>query len=632
MKCVIKGCKKPAECSCVCSMDMHLCREHSFFHCLGEGQHKLQGLPIAQVPEIVKKYANRLLKKATYYKDLQHYFIENLSVIQSSIYGMFAKKLQEIQITRNKLYDKIASIQSQATYTQSELDRIQQKTDYFYSLPISALNIDKLTLPISSFLSKISVLNSTPNSILENPETTSINIPQLKNLESPLSNIQKIEKPISIPINTQELEKLRSSQSLSEKLSIIKEELKFPGYLLPPEGIEINCVVFGFSRHHVYYGSYDCNIYVSNYRTNSHEFTLRGHTDRVRCLALTSNEAILASGSSDTRCVLWDVVNRVRIREFSFHGDTIWDLAFTPTYQTLLTVSADKSMSVIDLRRYCMSAKLTGHNAEINAVVVSHDSKVAYTGSDDTTIRAWNLINNTEAFTLKGHTGKVLSLALEKNSVFLYSASSDSSILEWNVLVKTNTRSLCTFKAWVRSVRMGSDNNNLVIGNYDGIVATFNLATNACNILYKHYEGVKSVAISPNSGYVASTSFDNSVKVWNLKTAQEVARFGDQKSVVSCITISEDLEYLAVAYYNATISVVHVPTNIVKGEYNQHSLLVSKVLIDSHNEYVVSSDMYNVRVWSITSFKDMLYIDSLEKLQANIEQFPLLSNFRRILS
>ena len=71
------------------------------------------------------------------------------------------------------------------------------------------------------------------------------------------------------------------------------------------------------------------------------------------------------------------------------------------------------------------------HN--VSAVAFSPDGKTIATGSDDKTIKMWNLHTGEELDTLKGHSGEVYAVAFSPDGKTLLSASADKTIKIWQL-------------------------------------------------------------------------------------------------------------------------------------------------------------------------------------------------------
>ena len=74
-------------------------------------------------------------------------------------------------------------------------------------------------------------------------------------------------------------------------------------------------------------------------------------------------------------------------------------------------------------------ASLRGHTYAVNYLIVHNN--ILYSGSDDYTIRAWNLDTNECITALREHTNGVICLIVHKN--ILYSGSDDRTIRAWNL-------------------------------------------------------------------------------------------------------------------------------------------------------------------------------------------------------
>ncbi|MBD2609400.1 hypothetical protein H6G81_34150, partial [Scytonema hofmannii FACHB-248] len=67
------------------------------------------------------------------------------------------------------------------------------------------------------------------------------------------------------------------------------------------------------------------------------------------------------------------------------------------------------------------------------SVAISPNGKTLASGSDDTTIKLWNLATGEEIRTLTGHSNKVMSVAISLDSKTLVSGSWDKTIKIWRL-------------------------------------------------------------------------------------------------------------------------------------------------------------------------------------------------------
>merc|ERR1719438_603771 len=124
-------------------------------------------------------------------------------------------------------------------------------------------------------------------------------------------------------------------------------------------------------------------------------------------------------------------------------------------------------------------ATLTSHTDYVNAVVSFYKDKNPYlaTGSDDKTIKVWNLSNNSLELTLTGHSDWIWSLKIfkSKNKMCLASGGRDGTIQLWELetfrQIKTMTVPDC-FPTWSFTTMYDNDEGvkYIISGDCDGRV------------------------------------------------------------------------------------------------------------------------------------------------------------------
>ncbi|WP_193788912.1 caspase family protein, partial [Xenococcus sp. PCC 7305] len=123
------------------------------------------------------------------------------------------------------------------------------------------------------------------------------------------------------------------------------------------------------------------------------------------------------------------------------------------------------------------------------------------------------------ALNIEGHSDLVRSLAISSNGQHIVSGSEDDTIKVWNLKTGNLENTLEGHSDDVRSLVISSDGQRIISGGGDHTIKVWNLKTGDLeNTLEGHSGSVRSVAISNDGQRIVSGSGDHTIKVWNLKT------------------------------------------------------------------------------------------------------------------
>ncbi|MEH2145513.1 serine/threonine-protein kinase [Nostoc sp.] len=247
--------------------------------------------------------------------------------------------------------------------------------------------------------------------------------------------------------------------------------------------------------------------------------TLLGHSHAVKSVAFSPDGQILASGSWDKTIKLWDVNTGTEICTMTGHQLQVNSVTFSLQGQLLASASYDRTIRLWQIPRrgrgagsreqgdmnnaelkdhsqgdippfslppaplpliqnrpcYSLLGTLSGHAWAVLTVAFSPDGKILATGSDDNTIKLWEVNTGQLICTLVGHSWSVVAVAFTADGETLLSASCDKTVKLWRV---STAEEIVTLSG--------------------------------------HVDSVSAVAVSKVRQLIASGSRDKTIKLWQL--------------------------------------------------------------------------------------------------------------------
>src|SRR5262249_31523792 len=130
----------------------------------------------------------------------------------------------------------------------------------------------------------------------------------------------------------------------------------------------------------------------------------QGHTKPVASVVLSSDGRRAVSTSYDSTLRVWDLESGKTLRMLHGYSSSAKGVALTPDDRRV--VSADyKALRVLDLDSGQSIHTLRGHTGWIKAMTVTPNGRRVVFGSDDGTLRLWDLKDGNElvGFTIDAH-------------------------------------------------------------------------------------------------------------------------------------------------------------------------------------------------------------------------------------
>jgi len=218
------------------------------------------------------------------------------------------------------------------------------------------------------------------------------------------------------------------------------------------------------------------------------------------------------------------------------------DIAISPDGKLVAAGSKDRTVSVFDIASGDLVARLRGHQGYVEGVTFSHDGKHLATTSVDTSVRIWNTNDWSVATVLRGATETVRGANWSANDAQIVACSPDKQLLVWDAdRNAANQTVIATGASGTYSCVMTPDGSAMAVACYDGWLRLFDTYTGRLVHEWEAHPGstCHGAQFSADGTLLATCSWDNHVRIWNVETHEQIAALDVGDGVYDC-AISPD--------------------------------------------------------------------------------------------
>jgi WD40 repeat protein/tRNA A-37 threonylcarbamoyl transferase component Bud32 len=283
-----------------------------------------------------------------------------------------------------------------------------------------------------------------------------------------------------------------------------------------------------------------------------------GHSARIDSFTFSADGSRLATGSVDRTALLWDAATGTLLATCKGHTSSVNSVVFSPDGARLLTASADGTVRQWDARAgQEVERPYDRHGALLYSAVYSPDGQFVASAGEDRTIRVWRARGRQDVAVLHGHTGYVRELVFVPDGHRLISRSSrfdsttlgsrfdfsalDDSVWIWDVDPEAPLPVLRGHTGSIYPIAYSSDGLWLASGSWDGTVRLWDAATGEPCASLSHPSPVEGLAFGPDGTWlVTACNRHDQLRVWDVATARVRNEIPYQSNNSHALTVSPD--------------------------------------------------------------------------------------------
>jgi RNA polymerase sigma factor (sigma-70 family) len=351
----------------------------------------------------------------------------------------------------------------------------------------------------------------------------------------------------------------------------------------------------------------------------------------------------IASGDYDGMVYLWGAATGRRLRTLAGHGREVSGLAFSPDGKTLASASRDNSLRLWDVASGKARHDFVAHDGVVNAVAIAPDGRLAVTAGGDRALRLWELATGRELRVLRGHTDWILTVALAADGKVV-SGSQDKTVRLWDAATGRQLRRWDAPHGHVFASALSPDGKLVAAGGMldspgpgGSAVVLWDTATGReVRRLEGGDRGFWRLAFAPDGRLLSALSLDTPyvwevatgtvrrfddcawfalgpggkavgvgrdkmVRVWEVASGREMARFGAVENLYGTFALSPDGSTLATPDGGGTIHLWELRTGKERRRLRGHAASVSGLAFTPEGSALVSaSEDTTALLWGVT--------------------------------
>lgn len=314
------------------------------------------------------------------------------------------------------------------------------------------------------------------------------------------------------------------------------------------------------------------------------------HGDIVTACVYSPNGDRLATASKDATVKIWDLGNGRELKTYRGSKDAVRALAWSKDGKWIAS-TAGSEIHIWDAESAKLKTSLKGHEKAVSALAFHPDGNGLASGSDDTSVRLWDLGTGMETFNLNSDGDKktkaqIYSVTFSPNGKLLAVVNGNGLLQIWNPTNEKAKRLVSGFDAHPGStayqVVFGKDTSVIFTSGSDNKAKQWvGLGPDGENLpghgrptpIEGHTNNVTALAVTRDGKFLATGSTDKTIRLWDMSSGNaRLARvFQGHSEEVTALAFSPDGKTLASGSQDQSVRFWKVSLADDHQNYDEHT-------------------------------------------------------------
>ncbi|MBW4613447.1 MAG: WD40 repeat domain-containing protein [Desmonostoc vinosum HA7617-LM4] len=314
-----------------------------------------------------------------------------------------------------------------------------------------------------------------------------------------------------------------------------------------------------------------------------------------------------------------------------------------------------------------LQTTLKGHALAVSSVAIASDNNTVISGSEDNTIKIWNLETSKLKRTLTGHTGVVNYLSVTPDGKYIASAES-KNVKIWNLQTGALIRDIRNPSGTINFIETSQDGQSLILDGGTKIIKNpvvdqsvyssepettkyiiniFNLKTGTLKNQLVHNNLLTEVKISQSGNILVSGDKAGKLNIWNLRNGSLKKTLTGHENEIRSIAISPDEKTIVSTDKDGKIKIWDLTSGKLKSTFTGHEtksytddfvivLIPDNNTLVSWNTNTSTLNKNNIKIWNLQTGEFQYTIEIAQEKNSyynnNFDLVKISSDSKKIIT